>query len=89
MKRLLDVLQKLVDRGHSVVVIEHNLDVLKSADWILEVGPEAGAQGGRIVAEGPPEDIARAAHRHRAVSARGAGGGDTTWFGVQRSGIRS
>ncbi len=58
-KRLLQVLQALVDRGHSLVVIEHNLDVLKSADWILEVGPEAGARGGRIVAEGPPEDLAR------------------------------
>jgi len=58
-KRLLSVLQRIVDRGHSVVVIEHNLDVLKSADWILEVGPEAGAAGGRIVAEGTPEDIAR------------------------------
>jgi excinuclease ABC subunit A len=57
-KHLLEVLQRIVDRGHSVVVIEHNLDVLKSADWILEVGPEAGAGGGRIVAEGPPEDIA-------------------------------
>ncbi|HRG57033.1 MAG TPA: ATP-binding cassette domain-containing protein, partial [Lacunisphaera sp.] len=60
-KRLLAVLQRIVDRGHSVVVIEHNLDVLKSADWILEVGPEAGAQGGRIIAEGPPEAIAKAA----------------------------
>ncbi|MDB6115618.1 MAG: uvrA 1, partial [Lacunisphaera sp.] len=59
-KRLLAVLQRIVDRGHSIVVIEHNLDVLKSADWILEVGPEAGAQGGRIVAAGPPEEIARA-----------------------------
>ncbi|HWA07964.1 MAG TPA: excinuclease ABC subunit UvrA, partial [Opitutaceae bacterium] len=59
-KRLLAVLQALVDRGHSLIVIEHNLDVLKSADWILEVGPEAGAEGGRIVAEGTPEDIARA-----------------------------
>jgi excinuclease ABC subunit A len=59
-KRLLAVLQRIVDAGHSVVVIEHNLDVLKSADWILEVGPEAGADGGRIVAEGTPEDIARA-----------------------------
>ena len=58
-KRLLEVLQRIVDRGHSVVVIEHNLDVLKSADWILEVGPEAGAEGGRIVAEGPPEIIAQ------------------------------
>ncbi len=59
-KRLLYVLQRIVDRGHSVVVIEHNLDVLKSADWILEVGPEAGARGGLIVAEGTPEEIARA-----------------------------
>ncbi len=58
-KRLIGVLQALVDRGHSVVVIEHNLDVLKSADWILEVGPEAGAGGGRIVASGPPEAIVR------------------------------
>ena len=59
-KRLLGVLNALVERGHSVVVIEHNLDVLKSADWILEIGPEAGAAGGRIVAEGTPEDIAAA-----------------------------
>ncbi len=87
--RLLDVLQKLVGRGHSVVVIEHNLDVLKSADWILEVGPGAGAQGGRIVAEGPPEDIARA---HTATSpflrtalADGAPGGSE--FSVQSSGL--
>ena len=57
-KRLLGVLQALVDRGHSVVVIEHNLDVLKSADWILEIGPEAGAGGGLVVAEGPPEKVA-------------------------------
>jgi excinuclease ABC subunit A len=58
--RLLSVLHALADRGHSVIVIEHNLDVLKSADWILEVGPEAGANGGQIVAEGPPEIIATA-----------------------------
>jgi excinuclease ABC subunit A len=59
-KRLLTVLQALVARGHSVVVIEHNLDVLKSADWLIEIGPEAGAGGGRIVAEGTPEDVALA-----------------------------
>jgi excinuclease ABC subunit A len=59
-KRLIAVLQALVDRGHSVVVIEHNLDVLKSADWLIEVGPEAGAEGGQIIAEGPPEVVARA-----------------------------
>ena len=58
--RLLGVLQALVDRGHSLVVIEHNMDVLKASDWILEVGPEAGDAGGRIVAEGTPAQIARA-----------------------------
>lgn len=58
-RRLLDVLQQLVDRGHSVVVIEHNLDVLKSADWLIEIGPEAGAKGGQIIAAGPPAKIAR------------------------------
>jgi len=56
--RLLTVLHALVDRGHSVVVIEHNTDVLKNADWIIEVGPEGGAAGGRIVAEGTPEQVA-------------------------------
>ncbi len=60
-KRLLEVLHALVDCGHSVVVIEHNLDVLKSADWILEVGPDAGSAGGQLVAEGPPESVAAAA----------------------------
>ncbi len=58
-KRLLAVLKALVDRGHSVVVIEHNLDVLQSADWLIEIGPDAGANGGRIVAEGTPEHVAR------------------------------
>ncbi len=56
-KRLLAALHALVDAGHSLVVIEHNLDVLKSADWILEVGPEAGGAGGQIIAEGSPEFI--------------------------------
>ena len=60
-KRLIEVLQTLVDHGHSVVVIEHNLDVLKSADWLVEVGPEAGSAGGRIIAEGTPEAVARVA----------------------------
>jgi len=58
--RLLGVLQALVDHGHSLVVIEHNLDVLKCADWIIEIGPEAGGDGGRIVAEGTPESVGRA-----------------------------
>jgi excinuclease ABC subunit A len=57
-KRLIAVIQKLVDAGHSLVVIEHNVDLLKSADWIVEMGPEAGAYGGRVIAQGPPEHIA-------------------------------
>ncbi|MEY4939480.1 MAG: hypothetical protein RIQ93_1215, partial [Verrucomicrobiota bacterium] len=59
-KRLLAALQALVDRGHSVVVIEHNPDVLKSADWLIEIGPDAGSEGGRIVAAGTPEEVAAA-----------------------------
>jgi excinuclease ABC subunit A len=59
-KLLLDVLHRLVDRGNTVVVIEHNLDVIKTADWILDLGPEGGAGGGRIVAEGTPETVAAA-----------------------------
>ncbi len=56
-KRLLSVLQKLVDKGNTVVVIEHNLDVIKSADWIIDMGPEGGDKGGEIVATGTPEEI--------------------------------
>ena len=56
--KLLDVLQRLVDLGNTVVVIEHNLDVIKTADWVIDLGPEAGADGGQIVVAGPPEQIA-------------------------------
>ncbi len=58
-ERLLDVLHRLVDAGNTVVVIEHNLDVVKTADWIIDLGPEGGKAGGEIVAEGTPESVAR------------------------------
>ena len=57
-KKLLEVLHELVDQGNTVVVIEHNLDVIKTADWLLDFGPEGGDGGGRIVAEGTPEEVA-------------------------------
>jgi excinuclease ABC subunit A len=59
-QRLLYVLQRLVDAGNTVIVIEHNLDVIKCADWIVDMGPEGGEAGGRVVSEGPPELVARA-----------------------------
>ncbi|MFO0230406.1 excinuclease ABC subunit UvrA [Gemmatimonas sp.] len=61
---LLDVLHKLVDRGNTVLVIEHNLDVIKTADWLVDLGPEGGVRGGTIVAQGTPEEVARVPHSH-------------------------
>jgi excinuclease ABC subunit A len=58
-KKLLDVLNRLVSLGNTVLIVEHNLDVIKQADWIIDLGPEGGAGGGRIVAQGPPEVVAR------------------------------
>ena len=58
-QRLLDVLDRLVETGNTVVVIEHNLDVIKNADWVIDLGPEGGDRGGEIVAEGPPKEIAK------------------------------
>ena len=63
-KKLLAVLNRLVDAGHTVLVVEHNLDVIKSADWILDLGPEGGDEGGRLVAQGRPEQVAQVAESH-------------------------
>jgi len=71
-RMLLEVLQALVDRGNSVVVIEHNLDVIQAADWILDLGPEGGEDGGRIVAEGTPEQVARVTGSHTGEALRDA-----------------
>jgi len=58
-KKLLEVIQALVDKGNTVIIIEHNLDVIKTADWILDIGPEGGSGGGKIIAEGTPEDVSK------------------------------
>jgi excinuclease ABC subunit A len=61
---LLQVFQRIVDAGHSIVVIEHNLDVIKCADWVIDLGPDAGERGGQLVAAGTPEEVAACEASH-------------------------
>jgi len=63
-RKLLLVLQGLVDKGNTVIVIEHNLDVIKCADWVIDLGPEGGDGGGEVIAEGTPEEVARESRSH-------------------------
>jgi excinuclease ABC subunit A len=63
-RKLLEVLHALVEQGNTVVVIEHNLEVIKTADWIIDLGPEGGDGGGEIVASGTPEDVAKVARSY-------------------------
>jgi excinuclease ABC subunit A len=58
-KKLLDVLHRLTDLGNSIIIIEHNMDVIRNADWLIDLGPEGGEEGGRIVAQGTPEQVAK------------------------------
>jgi excinuclease ABC subunit A len=77
-RRLLEVLNQLVDQGNTVVIIEHNLDVIKTADWIIDLGPEGGEEGGRVIATGTPEDVARQAdssYTGQFLERAGLGGG--------------
>ena len=78
-RRLLTVLSRLVDQGNTVLVIEHNLDVIKTADWIIDLGPEGGSGGGAVVAEGSPEDVARVESSHTGRYLRDAPRGLTGW----------
>jgi excinuclease ABC subunit A len=64
---LLEVLQKLVDKGNTVLVIEHNMDVIKVADWIIDIGPDGGVKGGEIVFAGTPEELAKKADNFTGV----------------------
>ena len=61
---LIDVIQQLVDKGNTVMVIEHNLDLIKASDWVIDLGPEGGKGGGEIIAQGTPEDIAQLEKSH-------------------------
>jgi len=72
-KILVRAFQRLVDAGHSLLVIEHNLDLIRAADWVIDLGPEAGDEGGKIVVEGTPEQVATCAASHTGQALREAG----------------
>ncbi|WP_411284304.1 excinuclease ABC subunit UvrA [Lapillicoccus sp.] len=91
-RKLLEVLQGLVDKGNSVIVIEHNLDVIKSADWIIDLGPEGGKRGGQVLAEGTPEDVAAVGDSYTGqflapVLAKGASVGPSARPSVSGAGV--
>jgi excinuclease ABC subunit A len=87
-RKLLDVLHGLTDAGNTVVVIEHHLDVIKTADWIIDLGPEGGAAGGRIVAQGPPEDVVAVAESYTGRALRAVLDGRVGRNGKARDAVR-
>src|SRR5690606_18460164 len=68
--RLMGAFRKLLGAGHSLLVIEHNLDVIRAADWLIDLGPEGGVGGGRVIAEGTPDTVMDIAHSHTGVALR-------------------
>jgi excinuclease ABC subunit A len=71
--KLLDVLHRLTDLGNTIVIIEHNLDVIRNADWLIDLGPEGGEDGGRLVAQGTPEQVAKVKKSYTGQALAGAG----------------
>ena len=69
-RQLIEVLHRLRDQGHTVIIIEHHLDIIKTSDWIIDLGPEGGMNGGELVAEGTPEDVAKNLKSHTGASLR-------------------
>ena len=69
---LAGVLHRLVDEGHSVLVVEHNLDLIRQADWVIDLGPDAGDEGGQLVAQGPPSTLTKNKQSHTAKALRDA-----------------
>src|SRR5204863_2805020 len=88
-RRLLTVLSRLVDQGNTVLIIEHNLDVIKTADWIIDMGPEGGSGGGLVVAEGTPEDVASTPESYTGVFLKDALGDRSTKRGAAKVRPRS
>jgi excinuclease ABC subunit A len=79
-QKLLNILHQLVDAGNTVIVIEHNLDVICTADWVIDLGPEGGEEGGYIVAEGTPEEVARVKASYTGQFLREERGGTNRWI---------
>jgi len=84
-RKLLDVLHQLVSLGNTVLVVEHNLDVIKSADWIIDLGPEGGEEGGRVVVEGSPEEVARCRRSYTGHALRGVLNGNKKKFEMRNA----